>query len=69
VLKKAQYWKEFSAATQVEAERVAAAWWAEQRGFDKICDWTLPAPSSDATGQWTVTIIYKMADRANTTVH
>lgn len=60
MLKKAKYWREFTAATRAAAEKAAAAWWAEQSGFDKVSGWTLPAPDSDR--QWTVTIIYKPAD-------
>ena len=62
MLKKAKYWREFTAASQAEAERAAAVWWAEQSGFDKICGWTLPAPSPDAAPKWTVTIIYKKSE-------
>jgi hypothetical protein len=73
VLKKAEYWKEFTASTQAEAEHAAAAWWAEQRGFDKICGWTIPAAlaTSGADAQWTVTIIYKKSNSegATTTMH
>jgi hypothetical protein len=72
VLKKAKYWREFTAPTRAEAED-AAAWWAEQSGFDKISGWTLSAnpltPSADP--QWTVTIIYSESDleRATATLH
>lgn len=59
MLKKAKYWRAFTAATRAAAEKAAAAWWAEQSGFDKVSGWTLPAPGSDP--QWTVTIIYKPA--------
>jgi hypothetical protein len=66
VLKKARYWREFTAPTRAEAEDAAAAWWAEQSGFDKISGWTLPA-----NPQWTVTIIYNVSDqeRATATLH
>jgi hypothetical protein len=64
VLKKAKYWREFTAATRAEAERAAAFWWAEQSGFDKVSGWTLPAslPTAGADPQWTATIIYKASD-------
>jgi hypothetical protein len=64
MLKKAQYWKEFTAATRAEAEKAAATWWGEQSGFDKISGWILPAsdPSGGADPRWTVTIIYKSSD-------
>jgi hypothetical protein len=71
-LKEAKYWQEFSAATRTEAERAAAAWWAEQRGLVKVSGWILPL-EAEAPGhpQWTVTIIYKTADqdRAGSTLH
>jgi len=73
VLKKAKYWREFTAPTRAEAEDAAAAWWAEQSGFDKISGWTLPAnpPTPSADAQWTVTIIYSESDleRATATLH
>ena len=73
VLKKAKYWREFTAPTRAEAEDAAAAWWAEQSGFDKISGWTLPAnpPTPSADPQWTVTIIYNESDleRATATLH
>jgi hypothetical protein len=64
MLKKAKYWREFTAATRAQAERAAAAWWAEQSGFDKISGWTLPAAGQPAGAdpRWTVTIIYKRSD-------
>ena len=43
MLKKAKYWREFTAATRAAAEKAATAWWAEQSGFDRISGWTLPA--------------------------
>ena len=63
-MKKAKYWKEFTAASRREAEKAAAAWWAEQSGFDKISGWVLPAspPEPTADPQWTVTIIYKTSE-------
>jgi hypothetical protein len=63
MLKTAKYWRAFTAATRAEAERAAASWWAEQRGFDKISGWTLPAPETPPGGetQWTATIIYRPA--------
>ena len=73
MLRKAKYWREFTAATRTEAEKAAAAWWAQQSGFDKISGWTLPAspPASDADPHWTVTIIYKESypEPETTTVH
>jgi hypothetical protein len=73
VLKKARYWQAFTAPTRAEAEKAAAAWWAEQRGFDKISGWTLPAspPTPSADPHWTVTIIYNASDqkRAAATLH
>jgi hypothetical protein len=63
-LKKAKYWRAFTAATRAEAERAAAAWWAGQSGFDKIGGWTLPAadqPAGAAPG-WTATIIYRPSE-------
>ena len=73
MLKKAKYWREFTAPTRAEAEDAAAAWWAEQSGFDKISGWTLPAnpPTPSAGPQWTVTIIYNESDleRATATLH
>ncbi len=68
MLKKAKYWREFTAPTRAEAEKAAAAWWAEQSGFDRISGWTLPA---NPPTQWTVTIIYNESDRvpAAATVH
>jgi len=62
MLKKAQYWKEFTAATRAEAEKAAATWWGEQSGFDKISGWILPASDPSADPRWTVTIIYKSSD-------
>ena len=61
MLKKAKYWRAFTAASRAEAEKAAASWWAEQSGYDKISGWTLPAPDSAPGGapQWTVTIIYR----------
>jgi hypothetical protein len=63
MLKTAKYWRAFTAATRAEAERAAASWWAEQRGFDKISGWTLPSPETSPGGktQWTATIIYSPA--------
>ena len=64
MLKKAKYWRAFTAATRAEAEKAAATWWAEQSGFDKISGWTLPAvdqPAGTAAG-WTATIIYRPSD-------
>lgn len=72
MLKKARYWKAFTATTRAKAEQAAAAWWAEQSGFDRISGWTLPAGQpADATPGWTVTIIYKPSDPQPrpTTVH
>jgi hypothetical protein len=71
VLKKAKYWREFTAPTRAEAEDAAAAWWAEQSGFDKISGWTLPAtpPTPSADPQWTVTIIYNESDLERATLH
>lgn len=73
MLKKAKYWKEFTAATRPLAEKAAADWWAEQSGFDKISGWTLPAPAGSPGGHphWTVTIIYKPSEpeRGPPTVH
>lgn len=64
LLKKAKYWREFTAATRPAAEKAAADWWAEQTGFDKVSGWTLPAPDAPSDGelQWTVTIIYKPSE-------
>jgi hypothetical protein len=64
VPKRAKYWREFTAPTRAEAEKAAASWWAEQRGFDKISGWTMPANASapGAAPHWTATIIYKPAD-------
>jgi hypothetical protein len=64
MLKKAKYWRAFTAATRAEAEKAAATWWAEQSGLDKISGWTLPAdnhPAGAAAG-WTATIIYRPSD-------
>jgi len=73
VLKNAEYWKEFTASTQAEAENAAAAWWAEQIGFDKVCGWTVPAglPAAGADRRWSVTIIYRRSNSATaaTTMH
>jgi len=73
MLKKAKYWKAFTAATRAEAEKAAAAWWAEQSGFDRISGWVLPAADAPPGGapQWTATIIYKPsdADALPATVH
>ncbi|MBV8410396.1 MAG: hypothetical protein JOY64_22410 [Alphaproteobacteria bacterium] len=63
MLKKAEYWREFTAATRAEAEGTAAAWWAEQSGFDKVGGWTVRTPAPAAAQQWTVTIIYRRSDR------
>ena len=59
--KTAKYWHAFTAKSRTQAEKAAAAWWAEQNGFDRVSGWTLPAeePSSDGTPQWTVTIVYR----------
>jgi hypothetical protein len=64
MLKKAKYWRAFTAATRAEAEKAAATWWAEQSGFDKVSGWTLPAPdqSAGASQSWTATIIYRPSD-------
>ena len=64
MLKKARYWRAFTAANRSQAKQAAAAWWDEQRGFDKVSGWTLPAepPTPGAAPQWTVTIIYKPSD-------
>jgi hypothetical protein len=64
MLKKAKYWKAFTAATRAKAEEEAAAWWAEQSGFDRISGWTLPAAGqpADANPGWTATIIYTPSD-------
>jgi hypothetical protein len=61
MLKTAKYWRAFTAATRAEAEKAAAAWWAEQTGVDRVSGWVLPAPDTAATGapHWTVTIIYR----------
>jgi hypothetical protein len=69
VLKKAKYWREFTATTRAEAEKAAASWWAEQSGFHKISGWTLPAAPSPPSADpgWTVTIIYSPADPAAAT--
>lgn len=71
--KRAKYWREFTAPTRAEAEKAATTWWAEQRGFDRISGWTLPADvsASGSVPHWTATIIYKPADRESgtTTVH
>ena len=63
MLRKAKYWRGFTAATRAQAEAAAAAWWAEQSGFEKISGWVLPADASapGAIPQWTVTIIYKLS--------
>ena len=61
MIKKAQYWREFTAATRDEAKKAADAWWAQQSGFDRVSGWVLPAsepPPDGATG-WTATIIYR----------
>ena len=63
MLKKAKYWQAFTAPTRAEAEKAAAAWWAEQSGFDRISGWTLPAEQpAGANPQWTVTIIYRPSE-------
>lgn len=65
MLKKAKYWREFTAATRAEAEQMAAAWWAEQSGFDRISGWVLPAADAPAgADRWTATIIYKTSEPA-----
>jgi len=71
MLKKAKYWRAFTAATRAEAERAAASWWAEQSGFDKISGWTLPAPETPPGGetQWTATIIYRPAGEESPRLH
>ena len=43
MLKKAKYWRAFTAASRAQAEKAAADWWAGQSGFDRISGWTLPA--------------------------
>lgn len=60
-MKKAQFWREFTAATRAEAEKAAASWWSEQSGFDRISGWVLPAgdPAPGSEAGWTATIIYK----------
>ena len=69
MLKKAKYWRAFTAGSRAEAEKAAAAWWAEQSGFDRISGWTLPA--EQPPGEWTVTIIYRPSEPelAPATVH
>ena len=63
MLKKAKYWREFTAATRAAAEKAATAWWAEQSGFDKISGWTCRrATRRGSDPQWTVTIIYRPSD-------
>lgn len=63
MLKKAKYWREFTAATRAEAEKAAAAWWAGQNGLDRISGWTLPAaPAPASDPRWTVTIIYTSSE-------
>jgi hypothetical protein len=63
MLKKAKYWREFTAASRTEAEQAAAAWWAEQQGFDRISGWVLPAADAPAgADRWTVTIIYRPSE-------
>jgi hypothetical protein len=64
MLKKARYWRAFTAATRSQAEKAAAEWWGEQQGFDKVSGWTLPAepPTPGTAPQWTVTIVYKPSD-------
>jgi hypothetical protein len=64
MLKKAKYWRAFTAASRAEAEKAAASWWAEQSGFDRISGWTLPASDSSpgADPQWTVTIVYRPSE-------
>jgi hypothetical protein len=63
VLKKAKYWRAFTADTRAQAEKAAADWWDAQSGFDRISGWVLPAGDapSGATPQWTATIIYRDA--------
>jgi hypothetical protein len=64
MLKKAKYWRAFTAATRTQAEQAAAAWWAEQSGLDRISGWTLPAGDAPAGAapQWTTTIVYAPSD-------
>ena len=73
MLKKAKFWREFTAATRAEAEQAAAAWWAGQSGLDRISGWILPAgdPGPGATAHWTATIVYKPADseQGQPTIH
>jgi hypothetical protein len=66
ILKKAKYWTAFTSATRLGAEEAAAAWWAEQDGFDKVSSWTLPAgpPTAAAKPGWTVTIVYTILGEA-----
>ncbi len=62
MIKKAQYWREFTAATRDEAAKAAETWWSEQSGVDKVSGWVLPAgdPAADrAAAGWTATIIYR----------
>lgn len=63
MLKKAKYWKAFTAATRAQAEKAAADWWAGQSGFDRISGWTLPAQApAGALPEWTTTIVYRPSD-------
>lgn len=63
MLKKAKYWRAFTAETRAQAEKAAADWWDAQSGFDRISGWVLPAGDAPtgATPQWTATIIYRDA--------
>ncbi len=72
MIKTAQYWRAFTAATRADAEKAAAEWWARQHGLDKISGWTLPAPEAPGgVPHWTVTIIYRAsgAHVAQPTLH
>ena len=66
MIKKAQFWREFTAATQAEAEKAADTWWVEQSGFDRVSGWVLPTsdPTPGGTPGWTATIIYKSSSEA-----
>jgi len=67
MLKKAKYWRAFTAGSRAEAEKAAAQWWSEQSGLDRISGWTLPAEQpAGAAPQWTVTIVYR---ESSATVH
>jgi hypothetical protein len=70
MIRKAQYWRAFTADTKAEAEKAADTWWAEQDGFDRVSGWILPADDTPpgSAPRWTATIIYRSSG-AQRTLH